>query len=218
MRERPWRIFLLDDHPLVRTWLGQLIEQQPDLVVCGESGGSNGVEEAIAGTSPDLAIIDISLPQNSGLEIIKQAKDVDPGLRVLVFSMHDERLYAERAIRAGANGYVMKRATADDLIEAIYKALRGKLAVSPAVQRTFDDKFGEGVTPPAAPSIQLLSDRELEVFQLIGTGADTRAIAKRLDISIKTVQSHCANIKLKLELSNATELLREALRWAEFNP
>ena len=216
MRE-PWRIFLLDDHPLVRMWLGQLIEQQPDLSVCGEAETSAAALNGIAATSPDLALIDISLPDSSGVELIKVLKKGQPRTRLLVFSMHEERLYAERVIRAGASGYVMKRATADGLIEAIYRVLRGRLAVSSAMERVFSDKFGEGEIPPPGPTIEVLSDRELEIFQLIGTGADTRSISKRLQISVKTVQAHCANIKLKLDLGNATEILREAFRWNEFH-
>lgn len=211
------RIFLLDDHPLVRTWLMQLIEQQPDLSVCGEAGTSAKVAGQIAAAAPDMAIIDLALPDGSGLDLIRQLKKSMPQLKMLVFSMHDERLYAERALRAGAAGYVMKRATAEELIDSIYRVLRGKIAVSRAVDRLLDAKFGKGIRPPEGPCIERLSDRELEIFQLLGSGEDTKAVAKRLKVSIKTVQAHCANIKVKLDLENATELLREAIRWTEFN-
>ena len=218
MLNRQSKIFLVDDHPLVRLWLGQLIEEQSDLVVCGEADTVSEALRRIEATKPDLAIVDISLPESSGLELIKKIRSTQPDLRVIVLSMHDERVYAERAIRAGARGFVMKRETADRIIEAIYKVLHGKLAVSASVTASFTEKFGEGRVPPPGPVVERLSDRELEIFQLLGTGADSRGIAKRLQISIKTVQAHCANIKDKLELENATELLREAIRWNEYRP
>jgi DNA-binding NarL/FixJ family response regulator len=212
------KIFLVDDHPLVRLWLGQLIEVQQDLTVCGEADNVRERLLRIEATNPDLVIVDISLPGGSGMELIKTLKASRPRVMTIVLSMHDENVYAERAIRAGARGFVMKRETANQIIEAIYKVLRGRIAVSDAVARTFADKFGDGRIPPAGPTVERLSDRELEVFELLGSGLDTRAIADRLDISIKTVQAYCARIKEKLELSNATELLREALRWHETNP
>jgi DNA-binding NarL/FixJ family response regulator len=152
------------------------------------------------------------------MELIKTLKSQYPDLPMIVLSMHDEAVYAERAIRAGARGYVMKRETANRIIESIYKVLRGKLAVSDAVAQAFADKFGAGRAPAVGPTVELLSDRELEVFELLGSGLDTRAIGEKLGISIKTVQAYCARIKEKLELSNATELLREALRWFESHP
>jgi DNA-binding NarL/FixJ family response regulator len=218
MPDRQSKIFLIDDHPLVRLWLGQLIEEHSDLVVCGEADNVPDALRRIQMMKPDLAIVDISLPRGSGIELIKTLKGEHPNLLVIVLSMHDEGVYAERAIRAGARGFVMKRETANHIMEAIYKVLRGKLAVSDAIAKSFSDKFGDGRIPPVGPTIEQLSDRELEVFELLGSGVDTRAIAGNLGISIKTVQAHCARIKEKLELSNATELLREALRWFESNP
>ena len=218
MLNRPSRIFLIDDHPLVRLWLGQLIEEQGDLVVCGEAANVREALRKIDVARPDLVIVDISLPGASGMELIKALKIQYPNLLMIVLSMHEETVYAERAIRAGARGFVMKRETANRIIEAIYQVLRGKLALSETVASAFVEKFGEGRTPSATPSVETLSDRELEVFQLLGSGLETRAISERLEISIKTVQAHCARIKEKLELSNATELLREALRWYETHP
>ena len=218
MLNRPSRIFLIDDHPLVRLWLGQLIEEQGDLVVCGEAANVREALRKIDAARPDLVIVDISLPGASGMELIKALKIQYPNLLMIVLSMHEETVYAERAIRAGARGFVMKRETANRIIEAIYQVLRGKLALSETVASAFAEKFGEGRTPSATPSVETLSDRELEVFQLLGSGLETRAISERLEISIKTVQAHCARIKEKLELSNATELLREALRWYETHP
>jgi DNA-binding NarL/FixJ family response regulator len=199
-------------------WLGQLIEEQSDLMVCGDADNARDAMRRIEATRPDLAIVDISLPAGSGMELIKTLKSQYPHLLMIVLSMHDEAVYAERAIRAGARGYVMKRETANRIIESIYKVLRGKLAVSDAVAQAFADKFGAGRAPAVGPSVELLSDRELEVFELLGSGLDTRAIGEKLGISIKTVQAYCARIKEKLELSNATELLREALRWFESHP
>ena len=218
MLNRPSRIFLIDDHPLVRLWLGQLIEEQGDLVVCGEAANVREALRKIDAARPDLVIVDISLPGASGMELIKALKIQYPNLLMIVLSMHEETVYAERAIRAGARGFVMKRETANRIIEAIYQVLRGKLALSETVASAFAEKFGEGRAPSANPSVETLSDRELEVFQLLGSGLETRAISERLEISIKTVQAHCARIKEKLELSNATELLREALRWYETHP
>lgn len=218
MLDQQSRVFLIDDHPLVRMWLGQLIEEQGDLVVCGDADNARDAIRRIEATKPDLAIVDISLPVGSGMELIKTLKSQYPDLPMIVLSMHDEAVYAERAIRAGARGYVMKRETANRIIESIYKVLRGKLAVSDAVAQAFADKFGAGRAPAVGPTVELLSDRELEVFELLGSGLDTRAIGEKLGISIKTVQAYCARIKEKLELSNATELLREALRWFESHP
>ena len=218
MRDQQSKVFLIDDHPLVRMWLGQLIEEQGDLMVCGDADNARDAIRRIEATRPDLAIVDISLPAGSGMELIKTLKSQYPQLPMIVLSMHDEAVYAERAIRAGARGYVMKRETANRIIESIYKVLRGKLAVSDAVSQAFADKFGAGRAPAVGPTVELLSDRELEVFELLGSGLDTRAIGEKLGISIKTVQAYCARIKEKLELSNATELLREALRWFESHP
>ena len=218
MPNRESRIFLIDDHPLVRLWLGQLIEEQPDLTVCGEADNVRDGVQRIEIAKPDLVIVDISLPGASGMELIKTLKTQYPRVQTIVLSMHDENIYAERAIRAGARGFVMKRETANQIIEAIYKVLRGRIAVSDSIAKLFADKFGVGRTPPAGPSVTQLSDRELEVFELLGSGLDTRAIAEKLQISIKTVQAFCARIREKLELSNATELLREALRWYELHP
>ena len=218
MLDQQSRVFLIDDHPLVRMWLGQLIEEQGDLMVCGDADNARDAIRRIEAAKPDLAIVDISLPVGSGMELIKTLKSQYPDLPMIVLSMHDEAVYAERAIRAGARGYVMKRETANRIIESIYRVLRGKLAVSDAIAQAFADKFGAGRAPAVGPTVELLSDRELEVFELLGSGLDTRAIGEKLGISIKTVQAYCARIKEKLELSNATELLREALRWFESHP
>lgn len=214
MSEAKCRILLVDDHPLVREWLASLINQQPDLTVCGEAESVQETLNYLARETPDLAIVDISLKDSSGLDLIKTIKATHPDVAVVVLSMHDERHYAERAIRAGARGYVMKRETTKKIISAIHQVLAGKLGVSEEVEALFAEKFIGGGTRSGTP-VEELSDRELEVFRLLGQGLDTRSVANRLEISIKTVQAYCARIKDKLNLANATELLREAIRWNE---
>jgi DNA-binding NarL/FixJ family response regulator len=209
------KIFLVDDHPLVREWLTHLIHQQPDLSVCGEAETASQALEAIAKTKPDVAIVDISLKSGSGIELIKNIKAVEPQVAVMVLSMHDEDLYAERALRAGARGYIMKRETAKKVIAGIRQVLEGKLYLSERLTALFAEKFVEGEPRSVTSPIVHLSDRELEVFQLLGQGCETRQIAESLNISMKTVQAFCARIKEKLQLTSATELLREAIRWYE---
>ncbi len=208
------QIFLVDDHPLVREWLTNLVNQQPDLAVCGEAEDAAQALRAIDKLGPDVAIVDLSLKSASGLELIKDLKLRHPEVRVLVLSMHDEFLYAERALRAGARGYIMKRETAKKVIDAIRQVIAGELCLSEKFAALMARKFLEG-GPGSGSPIELLSDRELEVFQLFGQGYDTRRIATALSVNFKTVQSYCARIKEKLRLENATALLREAIRWEE---
>jgi DNA-binding NarL/FixJ family response regulator len=209
------KIFLVDDHPLVREWLTTLIHQQPDLAVCGEAESAPKALQLVMELKPDIAIVDISLKSGSGIELIKNIKAMAPGVAVIVLSMHDEDLYAERALRAGARGYIMKRETARKVIAAIRHVMEGKVYLSERLTALFAEKFVGGDSPSVAPSINQLSDRELEVFQLLGQGYETREIAESLNISMKTVQAFCARIKEKLKLTSATELLREAIRWHE---
>jgi DNA-binding NarL/FixJ family response regulator len=209
------KIILVDDHPLVREWLTNLIHQQPDLIVCGEAETASQALEVIAARKPDVAIVDISLKGASGIELIKNLKKLRPPVAVIVLSMHDESLYAERALRAGARGYIMKRETAKRIIAAIRQVMEGRLYVSERLTNLFAEKFVEGQATTVSSPIEQLSDRELEVFQLYGQGCETRQIAESLDVSMKTVQAYCARIKEKLRLTNATELLREAIRWHE---
>ncbi|HEX3486027.1 MAG TPA: response regulator transcription factor [Micropepsaceae bacterium] len=214
MPEKKHQILLVDDHPLVRESLASLINQQPDLAVCGEAESVKQALDYLSKTSPDMAIIDLSLKESSGLDLIKTVKTAYPHIGMIVLSMHDERHYAERAIRAGARGYVMKRETTKKIIAAIHQVMAGKLGVSEEVAALFAEKFVD-TRPRSGTPVEELSDRELEVFRLLGTGLDTRSVANRLEISIKTVQAYCARIKDKLNLANATELLREAIRWNE---
>jgi DNA-binding NarL/FixJ family response regulator len=212
------KIFLVDDHPLVREWLTNLIHQQSDLVVCGESEDAPHALQEISATRPDVAIVDITLKHGSGIELIKNLKTSHPGVAVIVLSMHDERLYAERALRAGARGYIMKRETAKKIIMAIRQVLDGKIYMSESLTAIFAERFVDGRLPASGSLVEQLSDRELEAFQLLGKGYETRQVAEMMNVSMKTVQAHCAHIKEKLKLTNAAELLREAVRWQENNP
>jgi len=209
------KILLVDDHPLVREWLTNLINQQSDMVVCGEAEGASHALSVIASSRPDLVVVDLSLKAGSGIELIKNLKELHPGLLALVLSMHDESLYAERALRAGARGYVMKREVTKNIITAIRQVLAGQLHVSDRMAARIANKYA-GAPPVTTESpVTLLSDRELEVFQFLGQGRETKQIAETLHLSMKTVQAYCARIKDKLKLANATELLREAIRWED---
>jgi len=209
------KVFLVDDHPLVREWLTNLVNQQADLVVCGEAESRSEALQRIESLRPDVAIIDIALKSSSGLELIKDIIEISPGTAALVLSMHDESHYAERSLRAGAKGYIMKRETTRNVIVAIRRVLEGQIYLSDSIATTIASRL-VGVKPIQDVSpIEQLSDRELEVFQMLGHGKGTRQIAETLGISLKTVQAYCARIKEKLHLNSASELLREALRWTE---
>jgi DNA-binding NarL/FixJ family response regulator len=207
---------LIDDHPLVREGLENLIHQQADLLVCGHAGTCAEALNALVTVEPDLLIADLYLPDGSGIDLIKTIKKSYPDLLVLVLSAHDEKVYAGRAIRAGAKGYVMKGETSSRLVEAIHRVLGGDLVISDEALSSFAAKL---LTPPRAEpnrlSVARLSDRELEVFRMLGQGSDTRKIATALNISIKTVQSYCNRIKEKLGLDTPTQLFREAVLWSE---
>lgn len=208
------RIFLVDDHPLVREWLSNLIHQQPDLTVCGEAESAPAALSAISAGRPHLVIADLNLTNSSGIELIKNLKELQPDVPVLVLSMHDESLYAERVFRAGARGYVNKRETAQKVIAAIRRVLEGKLYIGEKTAEILAGRAMRGQTANLS-AIELLSDRELQVFDKLGQGIGTRQIAEDFHVSVKTVQEYCARIKDKLNLNNATELLREAVRWRE---
>jgi DNA-binding NarL/FixJ family response regulator len=208
------KILLVDDHPLVREGLANLIGRQADLEICGEAGNEPQALELIGAIQPEVAIVDISLENGSGIELIKSIKAIYPAVKVLVLSMHDESLYAERALHAGARGYIMKREAAKKVIQGIRSVLAGRLYVSEKIATMIAEKFVEGRTTAASP-VEQLSNRELEVFQLLGRGRTTREIADHLHVGFKTVQAYSARIKKKLKLANATELLREAIRWHE---
>ena len=198
---------------MVREWLAALINQQADLQVCGEADNAPKALQMAGQVTPDVAIVDISMEGGSGLELIKNIKASHPAVMVIVLSMHDESLYAERALRAGARGYIMKREATKGVLQAIRCVLGGKLYLSDKMAMMMAEKFVDGRPKPEGSVIEKLSDRELEVFQLLGRGCSTRQIADELHVSFKTVQAFCARIKEKLKLVSATELLREAVRW-----
>lgn len=205
----------MDDHPMMRAGLAQLINKQPDLQVCGEAGTPAEALQAMARGLPDLVVTDITMPGRSGVEFIKDALALHAGLPLLVVSMHDELIYAERALRAGARGYVMKEAGAEKLLLAIRRVLDGQVYVSESMSAKLLDSL-TGRRPRGSRSpIEKLSDREFEVFQLLGQGKSTRDIARQLHLSTKTVDVHRAHLKEKLALKDATALIRHAVRWVE---
>lgn len=207
------RILIVDDHPMMRQGLAQLIGVEPDLAVCGEAENAEQALDAIKPLKPDLVLADISLPGKNGLELIKDFQVLQPGLPILVISMHDESLYAERVLRAGGRGYIMKQEGGKKLMEAIRQVLDGKIYVSQKMSAEILEMFS-GRRSESSP-VEKLTDREFEVFQLISQGKGTRDIAEQLHLSIKTVEVHRANIKTKLKLKSAAELIRFAVRWAE---
>ena len=209
------RIYLVDDHPMLRDGLLRLIAQDPDWEVSGEFSTAAGVLEALGTPDPDLVILDITLPDKNGVELIKDLKARSPDIRILVFSMHDEAIYAERVIRAGAKGYVMKGAASEKLTEAITQVLDGGIYLSPAVS----DRILRGLAgrrPLDQLGVDRLTNRELEIFELIGQGKSTAQIASQLNISSKTVDVHRANMKSKLAMQDNSTLVREAVMWVEF--
>jgi DNA-binding NarL/FixJ family response regulator len=208
-------VFLVDDHPLVREGLANLINQQDDLMVCGEAEDSAGALTGIAATGPEVALIDISLKNESGLELVKNLESQFPLVALIVLSMHDETLYAERALRAGARGYVMKRETTKSVLTAIRRVLEGDVYVSERVVNTMARRMGSSRKAAATSPVEQLSDRELEIFRLLGQGRTTSQIAEDLHLSLKTVQAYCARAKEKFGVHSLGELLRAAIRWED---
>jgi DNA-binding NarL/FixJ family response regulator len=209
------RILLVDDHPFMRAGLGQLIDRQPDMMVCGEAGNPSEAFQQLARTSPDLILTDLTMPGRSGLEFIKDLRATHDQVSILVISMHDEGVYAERVLRAGARGYIMKEAGGENLLAAIRQVLRGEVYVSPRMSARILNSLSGGRPRGSHSPIEQLTDREFEVFQLIGHGKSTRDIAAELKLSPKTVDVHRSHIKEKLALRDATALIRHAVRWVE---
>ncbi|OGH55724.1 MAG: DNA-binding response regulator [Candidatus Lindowbacteria bacterium RIFCSPLOWO2_12_FULL_62_27] len=209
------KVFIVDDHPIVRRGLAQLINQEADLVVCGEAETIQATLDQWEKSAPDVALVDLSLKAESGLELIKDIKVRYPAVPVLVLSMHDETFYAERAIRAGAEGYIMKQQASDLVLAAIRRVLGGEIYLSePMAAKILRRASGE--QPDQLPSpMERLSDRELEVFRLIGTGLGTRKIAEQLSRSVKTVETYREHIKEKLDLKGASELTQAAFQWLQ---
>src|SRR5436189_915139 len=203
------RILIVDDHPMMREGLAQLIDHEIDLCVAGQSDTAAQALQSVGAILPDLALIDISLPDKNGLELIKDLQTLHPQLPILVVSMHDEALYAERVLRAGGRGYIMKQEGGKKLMEAIRQVLGGQIYVSEKMSAKILEIFSGRRSPGADKSpVENLTDREFEVFQLIGQGKGTRQIAEKLHLSVKTVEVHRVNIKTKLKLQSATELIR----------
>jgi len=209
------RILIVDDHPMMRQGLAQLITSEPDLMVQAEADNARQALELVTSKKPDLVLLDISLPDKNGLELTKDVHALSPDVVILVVSMHDEALYAERVLRAGARGYIMKQEGGKKLLAAIRQVLAGKIYVSERIAARILELFSGQRQEGAGSPVERLSDREFEVFQLIGEGKGTRDIAGHLHLSVKTVEVHRANIKQKLRLKTATDLVRHAVRWAE---
>ncbi len=207
------RIFLVDDHPVVRQGLARLLAEGGGMCVCGEAESAAEALARIQDADPDLAIVDISLKDSSGIELIKDLRVRHPDLPVLVISMHDESFYAERVLRAGARGYVRKEEAADTILDAIGRVLGGDIFLSESVASEMLSVFVGGPREGSQSSVDRLSDRELEVFEMIGHGLQTRTIADKLHLSVKTVETHRANIKRKLGLDDATALVQHAVQW-----
>jgi DNA-binding NarL/FixJ family response regulator len=211
------RLLIVDDHPMMRTGLAQLIDNEGDLKVGAEADNAGQAITAVSKQKFDLALVDISLPDKNGLELIKDIRALKPDLPILVVSMHDEMIYAERVLRAGARGYIMKQEGGQKFLQAIRQVLAGQVFVSEKMSARILENIsshGSGDGSSASP-VRRLSDREFEVFQLIGQGVSTGEIAGRLRLSIKTVEVHRANIKQKLNILTATELVRYAVRWLD---
>jgi len=215
VKSKKQQVYLVDDHPIVRQGLIKLIEQEVGLEVCGEAGCVFDALEAIKKIGPDVVLIDISLEDSSGLDLIKIIDDLGLQIPMLVLSMHDETLYAEHALRAGASGYVMKQAASNTLIQAIEKVLDGEIYVSKTMSSQMLKMAFQSNGEDTRTGEETLSLRELEVFELIGRGLSTREIAEQLHLSIKTIETYRAHIKEKLQLRNGTELMKRAILWVE---
>jgi DNA-binding NarL/FixJ family response regulator len=207
------KVFLVDDHPLVREWLSQLIQREDDLAVCGEAEDTQEALHKIEQTKPDIVVADISLKNTHGLELVKDLQARLPSLPVLVLSMHDESLYAERVLRAGAKGYITKQEATKKILQAVRQVLSGQIYISEKMASRMVHKMVLGRADNQKSPIERLTDRELEVFQLIGRGQGTRRIAADLHLGVKTVESYRARIKEKLKLEDGTQLLQHAIQW-----
>jgi len=210
------KVLLVDDHPVVRRGLAELIDQEPDLAVCGEAEDASEALKAIARSQPDVAIIDISLSKDmSGIELIKNIKVRFPKLTVLVLSMHDETVFAQRALRAGARGYIMKEQAMETVLTAVRQVLDGELYVSEKLAKKMLSGVIDGGSQADRFPVERLTDRELEILQLIGRGLGTSQIAQKLHLSVKTVETHRAHVKEKLDLADSAALTEYAIQWAQ---
>jgi DNA-binding NarL/FixJ family response regulator len=213
-RDAPTQILVVDDHPILRLGIRQMLSSEPDLEICAEADSAQVALTAVRDTKPQLAIVDLSLGNGTGLQLIRELRISSPEVWVLVLSMHDEKLYAERVLRAGARGYIMKREAITGLVGAIRTVLDGRIYVSEAMSQALLERVGREDALPDKP-LSVLSDRELQVFELIARGLSTTAIAEQLHVSVKTIETYRSNIRLKLNLEDATDLIRYAATWAE---
>jgi DNA-binding NarL/FixJ family response regulator len=209
------RLLLIDDHPIMRYGLAQLVADEAALEVCGQAGTAKEGLAAVETLKPDLVVIDLTLPDKSGLELLKDIQALFPQLHCLVLSMHDEAMYAERALRAGARGYLMKEVAAEQFIHAVQKVLSGGIYVSESMASRMLEQALIGKGRSAACGLEQLTDRELEVLGHIGSGKATKIIAEQMGISTRTVEAHRSHIKDKLGLTDGAELVRYAVQWVE---
>src|ERR1700674_2911857 len=208
------RILVVDDHPIIRQGLALMLNREADLVVCGEAEDATGAMLVMASARPDVLIVDISLNGPDGLDLLKNIRTTHPALPVLILSMHDESIYAERSLRAGANGYIMKQEATERVLVAIRRILEGKVYLSERLTNKMLEQFVHGAGASKNDPLMTLSDRELEVYRLIGAGHGTRQIADELHVSVKTVESYQAHIKEKLSPRNSREVVQHAFAWS----
>jgi len=216
-KKSKFRVLIVDDHPIVRQGFANLINQEGDLIVCGEAGDASQALEDISRHKPHVVISDLSLKNESGIELIKTIRAQHPKVPILVVSMHDEALYAERVLKAGAQGYLMKEEAVERIVEGVRQVLKGEVYVSSEIAKTILHHFQGHPKETGSPSVEQLTDRELEIFQLIGRGHGTRQIAQEVHLSVKTVETHREHIKKKLHLKHAPELIKYAVEWAQAN-
>jgi DNA-binding NarL/FixJ family response regulator len=207
------RVLLVDDHPIVRQGLRRMLEAEADLTVCAEADSEAAAREAIRAQKPDIVIVDLSLDRGDGIELVREMHAEDPQLRMLVLSMHDETIYAERLLAAGAMGYIMKQAASDQLLTAVRKVLDGRMYVSETVQRTLDARAGESRGADPTDPVSRLSNREVQILNMVGRGMSSRDIATEFGLSVKTIESHRQTIKHKLGLATNSQLLQYAMKW-----
>lgn len=207
------KVYIVDDHPIVRHGLRELIEQEGDLAVCGEAEDGPEALNALNQLRPDIILLDISLKTTSGIDLVGPIHEKAEGVPVLILSMHDEVRFAERSLKAGAQGYIMKQDPPENLILAIRRVLEGDIYLSEGMTSRMLKKVASGTSQQELSPADILSSRELEIFTLIGQGKGTREVAEMLDLSVKTVDAHRANIKKKLDLKSATELVQRAITW-----
>ena len=213
MPSETYKVIIVDDHPIVREGLERLLSRHNDLVVCGQAEDGPQALELLSSTGPDLAIVDISLASGNGLDLVRQMREIDSGIRILVSSMHDETLYAERALRAGARGYINKQQATENIVEALRRILDGRIYLSERMTDRFLSRVVDASQDPKRISVDRLSNRELQVMELIGNGLGTAEIARRMTLSVKTVETYRQRIRQKLSLKDGAALASFASQW-----